>query len=138
LQDAGVQALAGALHHLPQLRTLNLGCALATARARAHRVRTRCSARACLCCQSDSGRHFCVLYLSLLARRAPRGLFSSPSPRCSQNRLGDAGAQALARGLCHLSQLRTLSLEHNHICTDGVKALARTVRHLSQLKALNL
>ena len=52
-------------------------------------------------------------------------------------RFGDNCARALADGLKHWPDLRTLNLGDNSICYDGAKALADGLKHCPNLQTLN-
>ena len=51
---------------------------------------------------------------------------------------GGAGAEILARGLIHCTQLCELYISDNQIRDDGATALAGTLKHLSNLQVLDV
>ena len=51
---------------------------------------------------------------------------------------GTDGAKALAEGLKHCTNLRTLNVISNSIGTDGTKALAEGLKHCTNLRTLNV
>ena len=133
----GGKALARALHHLPQLRELDLRCALATAQAargtwhEGWLAPTACvsvpgltgwSGCDCDCdCDGDGdsdgasdgdGVSFCLCALISRVGSHPQPPPShAPIPSaCSWNGLGDEGVKALAQALHHLPQLQELHL----------------------------
>uniref|UniRef100_A0A3B3Z9S5 NACHT domain-containing protein n=1 Tax=Periophthalmus magnuspinnatus TaxID=409849 RepID=A0A3B3Z9S5_9GOBI len=56
----------------------------------------------------------------------------------SQNTIGDTGAQSLSATLTNLPRLDRLSLHSNVICDQGANSLAAVLRHMSALTELDI
>ena len=123
------------LHHLPQLRTLNLSCALAQQGGRG----TRLARIACYVCLPVSHRaaqsaerqadSVCVCVPPLRSR---------PETRHNFLRSSNGDLAAFLAGLHHLPRLQELNLAMSSLRAEGVSALVQELHVLTQLQTLNL
>ncbi|XP_055022497.1 LOW QUALITY PROTEIN: MHC class II transactivator, partial [Boleophthalmus pectinirostris] len=77
------------------------------------------------------------LALPMLWRMLP-GLHNLQHLDLENNKIGDDGAQHLAKALVSLSSLETLNLSQNTIGDTGAKSLSATLRNLPKLDRLSL
>lgn len=121
---AGASSLANLTHLFLADNDLGVGGAQALASA------TWLPRLACLSLRGTGLNNIAVTHLT----RAPAGALRALD--LGANRVGDAGAEALARWP-GLSSVTALSLSRNEICAAGAKALADSP-HVTELRILNL